>query len=132
MSKGPSTVTLRSILLPLARLIVAHPQAFVMVFVTTIMIGLKFALSAVAVHAGLMAVALIGVAIFVFGLWVDRRFPPDGFSLEPQQEDPPASIAGPDSLRRISRQSDAAVLDAASGREISAPQTVPYRRLTRQ
>ena len=70
----------------LARLIVAYPQAFMVVFVTAIMIGLKFVLAAVATHAGLTDVALIGVAIFVFGLWVDRRFPPDGFSLELQQE----------------------------------------------
>ena len=34
----------------------------------------------------------------MFGLWVDHRFPPDGFSLEPQQEDPSASIAGAGAL----------------------------------
>jgi hypothetical protein len=32
------------------------------------MIGLKFVLVAVAAHAGLTAVALVGVAIFIFGL----------------------------------------------------------------
>jgi hypothetical protein len=81
-----------AMLLPICRLIDRCPGIFAVSLVALALALLRFAFSAVLTNFGVAALLLCIAAIFVFGLWWDRKFP---ISSDADRLSPPSTAVAP-------------------------------------